>query len=132
MNENREKLHKLFDACLMANGLDARTQKETGLKPTVFFSFSGHVARCEIRVYDEGWIPGLSEWNMEFNFDTENNIPDEKVEEACAYLETVSIPKTDEELLRRSIADKEKNLSKISKELEALRKQLAEEVGANV
>lgn len=129
--DNREKLHRLLNAVLDANGLEARTQEKTGLKPTVFFNFSGHIAECEIRVYNEGWARDSGTWNKEFNFDTDDNIPDEKVEEACAYLERVSLPKAEEELLRRNIADKEKNLSKISKELEALRKQLAKEVGAN-
>lgn len=125
--DNREKLHRLFDAALDANGLEARTQEKTGLKPTVFFSFSGHIAACEIRVYDDGWKPGSSVWNKEFHFDTDDNIPDEKVEKACAYLETVSLPKKkEEEMLRHMIEDKEKSIGKATTELEELRKKLAE------
>ena len=124
--DNREKLHKLFDAVLDANGFEARTQEETGLKPTVFFEFSGHVAECEIRVYDEGWARSLRTCNMKFNFMTDNDIPDEKVEKACSYLKEVSLPKKEEEMLRHMIEAKEKSIGKETTELEELRKKLAE------
>ena len=124
--DNREKLHRLFEACLAANGLEERTREKTGLKPTVFFSFSGHIAACEIRVYDNGWTPGLCECSKGFNFDVDDNISDEKVEEACAYLETVSLPKKEEEMLRSMIEDKEKSIDKAINELEELREKLAE------
>lgn len=126
--DNKEKLHKLLDAVLDANGLEARTQEKTGLKPTVFFSFSGHIAACEIRVYDNGWTPGGYECGRGFNFDVDDEIPDEKVEEACAYLETVSLPKKEKEeaLLRSMIEDKEKSIRKATIELDDLRKKLAE------
>ena len=128
-NENRKKLHRLLDAVLDANGLEERTQEKTGLKPTVFFEFSGHVAECDIRVYDEGWARDLRTWNMGFNFMTDNDIPDEKVEKTCSYLKTVSLPKKEkkeEALLRSMIKDKEKSIDKATTELEKLRKMLAE------
>lgn len=124
--DNKEKLHKLFDAVLDANGLEARTKEKTGLKPTVFFSFSGHIAACEIRVIDNGWASGLYECGRGFNFDVDDEIPDEKVEEACDYLEAVSLPKKEEELLRSMIEDKEKSIDKAINELEELREKLAE------
>lgn len=123
---NKEKLHKLLDAVLDANGLEARTKEKTGLKPTVFFSFSGHIAACEIRVYDNGWIPGHYECSRCFNFDVDDNIPYIKVEEACDYLEAVSLPKEEEEQLRIMIEDKEKSIRKATIELDDLRKKLAE------
>ncbi len=123
---NKEKLHKLLDTVLDANGLEARTQEKTGLKPTVFFSFSGHIAACEIRVYDNGWTQGLYDCGRGFNFDVDDDISDEEVNEVCAYLETVRSPKKEEEMLRRMIEDKEKSIGKATTELEELRKKLAE------
>lgn len=125
MNENREKLHKILDAVLDANGLEERTREKTGLKPTVFFSFSGHVAKFEIQVFDNGWFAGEKKWK-EFSVKTDDCITDAKVAEICEYLRAVALPKAKENALAQIIQGKKDNIEKEMRELEKLKNELKE------
>jgi hypothetical protein len=52
----RKQLHELLDLVLDINGPES-TDKMNG-KPTVFFSFSGHVMETAVEVFEGGWWPG--------------------------------------------------------------------------
>ena len=54
----RETIHQMLDLALDINGLEQRRQSITGDLPTVFFEFSGHVAKAEVKVYPQGWSAG--------------------------------------------------------------------------
>jgi hypothetical protein len=54
----RELIHRLLDLAMDINGLEPRDQSITGNLPTVFFDFSGHVGRIDVRIYQAGWTPG--------------------------------------------------------------------------
>lgn len=54
----RKQIHELLDLVLDINGLELRDQSITGNLPTVFFDFSGHVGRIDIRIYQAGWASG--------------------------------------------------------------------------
>jgi len=51
----REGLHRLLDLVLDINGLEERKQSVTGNLPTAFFSFNGHTASADVRLYNQGW-----------------------------------------------------------------------------
>lgn len=53
--EKREKLHQILDLVLDVNGFEQRDVEITGDKPTVFFSFSGHVCAINLRGYKKGY-----------------------------------------------------------------------------
>lgn len=57
----REQIHRLLDVVLDCNGLDERKQSITGNLPTMFFSFSGHVAAVMIELHKNGWKEGEQE-----------------------------------------------------------------------
>lgn len=55
--EAREIVKQIFNLALAINS--NCTQKETtGEKPTVFVSFSGHIAGVHIEIYGKGWNSG--------------------------------------------------------------------------
>lgn len=54
----RKQIHELLDLVLDINGLELRDQSITGNLPTVFFDFSGHVGRIDVRIYQAGWASG--------------------------------------------------------------------------
>jgi len=54
----RKQIHELLDLVLDVNGLEPREQSITGNLPTVFFEFSGHVGRIDVRIYQAGWASG--------------------------------------------------------------------------
>ena len=59
--KRREAIHKVLDLVLDVNGLEARQQELTGDKPTVFFSFSGHIAAITVSVNKKGWMEGIED-----------------------------------------------------------------------
>lgn len=59
--KRREGIHKVLDLVLDVNGLESRRKELTGDKPTVFFSFSGHVASIMVSVYKDGWATGIED-----------------------------------------------------------------------
>ena len=52
--EAREIVKEIFDLALAINPNDTN-QYTTGKKPTVFVSFSGHIAGVHIEIYCNGW-----------------------------------------------------------------------------
>ena len=78
----RQALHRLLDAVLDVNGVDARNQEVTGYLPTVFFEFYGHIGWVGVRVYENGWYPGSDANYDEFvGFDDINKT----IKELCKY-----------------------------------------------
>lgn len=57
----RRDIHRILDMVLDINGLEARKREITGSKPTVFLSFSGHVAKIEVSIHECGWFPYCKE-----------------------------------------------------------------------
>lgn len=57
-NVRRKKLHRVLDQVLDINGLETRSVKETGNKPTVFFWLSGHVGTVTVDICYDGWEAG--------------------------------------------------------------------------
>lgn len=53
----RKIIHEIFDKVIVINGLQASRKKDTGNHPTVFFDFSGHIGKIEVRVFSSGWEP---------------------------------------------------------------------------
>lgn len=54
----RETIHKIFDAVLDINRLQASQKEITGDHPTVFLSFVGHIGVIEIEIDNHGWVSG--------------------------------------------------------------------------
>lgn len=55
--ETREIVKQIFNLALAVNPNDTK-QDTTGNKPTVFVSFSGHVAAVDVDIYLNGWDSG--------------------------------------------------------------------------
>ena len=55
--ETREIVKQIFNLALAVNPNDTK-QGTTGKKPTVFVSFSGHVAAVYVDIYLNGWGSG--------------------------------------------------------------------------
>ena len=55
MQKKREQLHKILDLVLDINGLERRSQKITGNKPTAFVRYSGHINAIDIDVCKDGY-----------------------------------------------------------------------------
>lgn len=51
----RKKIHKILDQVLDINGLEARSKKKTGYKPTAFLDMRGHVGTISVWIYKNGW-----------------------------------------------------------------------------
>lgn len=54
--KDRKKIEKLLSLCLDLNPTNTNYEV-TGEKPTVFFSFSGHVSMVTVSVHLKGWSP---------------------------------------------------------------------------
>lgn len=71
----KEYIHEILSIVLDINGIEERSVKKAGEKPTVFFDFSGHVGNLYISIFKNGWrayaVPDYSEhidlcaWNAE-------------------------------------------------------------------
>lgn len=119
MNEARQrrKLHDLLDIALDCNGLQSRNHGMTGTLPTVFIDFSGHVACVTVRMYSNGWDSGYSADKV-FDFDFDEDIPDEKIEEFRAAAKDALSGKSKYEALEHQIKMKEKELEELKTALE--------------
>lgn len=128
MNEqkNREQLHKLFDIVLDVNGMGARKREITGVLPTAFMSFSGHIAQASIRIYPDGWGANQDCELFEIYFD--KDITDEDVEKVKGTAINALRSKNEEDVLIRQIekaksqlADQERSIARMRRRLELLR-----------
>ena len=79
MMENRKKIHEILDVVLWGNGLEARKKEITGNMPTVFMSFSGHVATIFVEIHANGWDAG-EDATASFSFRIDEDIPSEKLD----------------------------------------------------
>lgn len=53
----KKQLHRLLDIVLDTNGMESRTQEETGALPTVFLFYYGHINTVEVEIALRGWKP---------------------------------------------------------------------------
>ena len=81
-----EEIKEIIDICMKVNGTEVRTKEETGELPTVFFSFSGHIACMYVDVHEHGWESGESA-TKEFVFRTGEVLTYEKMEEFKRYMD---------------------------------------------
>lgn len=120
--KQREQLHKLLDIVIDGNGFECRDREITGTLPTVFYEFSGHVNYLQIRLYPDGWKPGV--YQEEYEFKLENDISDKAVETIRAAVSKALATKNLSDTLRRDVEKKEKELADMKKELADMKKEL--------
>lgn len=128
--ENRKKLHELLDIVLDGNGLGERSRALTGTLPTLFFRYSGHVARVDIDLCSNGWTPGMT-FDKNWYISTDEPITTDVVDDVrAAVLEAMRDDITADEMLANDIKKAEKDLRKkaeriaqMKRELEAMRKK---------
>lgn len=128
--ENRKKLHELLDIVLDGNGLGERSRALTGTLPTLFFRYSGHVARVDIDLCSNGWTPGMT-FDKNWYISTDEPITTDVVDDIrAAVLEAMRDDITADEMLANDIKKAEKDLRKkaeriaqMKRELEAMRKK---------
>ena len=87
--------HILF-ACLTVNGIEDRTQEETGNKPTAMFSYSGHCGAINVQIYRDGWSSDDSKcrvtydntvWlDADYGFETVVDLLEQMHRDCCRYL----------------------------------------------
>lgn len=117
-----QQLHEIFDICLNCNGFESRAAGETGALPTVFFDFSGHVSRLDVRIYPDGWSSGGH--CKYFQFCTDQDIRVEEIEALRAYAQHALTEKKESEVIERSILAKKEEIKNQKESLKALRKSL--------
>ena len=119
----REKIHELLDIVLDGNGLAARSRRETGMLPTLFFKFNGHVGDIDIDLHSDGWESGKysdRDWTIRLNSPISQNTIDSIREAVNKALED-----TDEvEVLRRDIERAEEELSRKKEAIKKLKQTL--------
>lgn len=128
--ENRKKLHELLDIVLDGNGLGERSRALTGTLPTLFFRYSGHIARVDIDLCSNGWTPGMT-YDKNWYISTDEPITTDVVDDVrAAVLEAMRDDITADEMLANDIKKAEKDLRKkaeriaqMKRELEAMRKK---------
>lgn len=54
----RKKIHEILDIVLDINTTQERLREATGIKPTAFFEFSGHVPCLDVTIHEHGWAVG--------------------------------------------------------------------------
>ena len=128
----REKIHALLDIVLDGNGNNARSREKTGMLPTLFFNYSGHVNDIDIYLHSDGWKSGEfadREWRIDLNNPIKQDSIDTLREAVDKALEDVDetnvlrrdIERAEEELSRKkeSIKQMKRNLKKKEKKNEA-------------
>lgn len=128
--ENRKKLHELLDIVLDGNGLGERSRAQTGTLPTLFFRYSGHVARVDIDLCSNGWTPGMT-YDKNWYISTDDPITTDVVDDVrAAVLEAMRDDITADEILENDIKkaeedlrDKAERIAQMKRELEAMRKK---------
>lgn len=128
--ENRKKLHELLDIVLDGNSLEARSRGTTGTLPTLFFRYSGHVARVDIDLCSNGWTPGMT-YDKNWYVSTDEPISTDVLDDLrAAVREAMRDDTTAAEMLANDIKKAEKDLrekaeriAQMKRELEAMRKK---------
>jgi hypothetical protein len=119
----REKIHELLDIVLDGNGNNARSREKTGMLPTLFFNYSGHVNDIDIYLHSDGWRSGESadrDWTIRLDAPISQNTIDSLRGAVNKALED-----TDEvEVLRRDIGRAEEELSRKKDSLKEMKKKL--------
>lgn len=54
----RKKIHEILDVVLDINTTHERLREVTGIKPTAFFEFNGHIPNVCVMLDVHGWTPG--------------------------------------------------------------------------
>lgn len=126
---NVQKLHELLDIALLCNGLNERKRSVSGMMPTMFLRFSGHVAAVSVDLYRNGWNDTADKQTDLDSFWVafDEPIPDELIEKirAAANSALADIP-TDEELLASRISEAEEELKRRRAEITAMKRNLKE------
>lgn len=130
--ENRKKLHELLDIVLDGNGLGARNRTQTGTFPTLFFRYSGHVAKVDIDLCFNGWTPGMN-YDKNWYISTDEPIPTDILDDIrAAVSEAMRNKATMAEMLANDIKkaeedlrDKAERIAQMKCELEAMQKKEA-------
>lgn len=128
--ENRKKLHELLDIVLDGNGLGERSRAQTGTLPTLFFRYSGHVARVDIDLCSNGWTPGMT-YDKNWYISTDEPITTDVVDDVRAeVLNAMRDDTTAVEMLANNIKkaeedlrDKAERIAQMKRELEAMQKK---------
>lgn len=78
--ENRRKVHEILDIVLDTNTLEGRSIERTGTLPAVCFRFSGICGKILAEIYPDGWCAGAASDCVEFTFNTDMEISQQKID----------------------------------------------------
>lgn len=124
---NVQKLHELLDIALLCNGMEKRQRSYTGMMPTMFLRFSGHVAAVTVDLYKNGWNDEgeIQTDHEEWWIDFDRPIPGNVVESIRAAADSaLSSAMPTEEQLAVSIAEAEEELKQKKAEITAMKRNL--------
>lgn len=85
MSITKKQFKYICGLAMSVNGPEKRQAGYTGSLPTVFISFSGHVATLTFQIHESGWKSGDRETLKEFSLKTDSNFDQAKYNEAVAY-----------------------------------------------
>ncbi len=121
----REQVHRLLDIALDTNGLEMRSRDRTGMQPTVFFEYMGHINKFRISICPNGWVSMQpSTTLLECNLDRplQESLILEVENECKLALED----KTTVDALAKEIMDATVELNRKAEELAQLKNRLEE------
>ena len=124
---NVQKLHELLDIALLCNGLNERKRSVSGMMPTMFLQFSGHVAAVFVDLYRNGWNDTADKQTDHDSFwaALDEPIPDELIEKIRVAADSaLADTPTDEEQLASRIFEAEEELRRRKAEITAMKRNL--------
>lgn len=123
--ETRARIHELLDMVLDANGMEERKRSLTGLKPTLFFRYCGHVNTLDIDLHSRGWRGGESaDRTWWIWLDDDDEITDDLMNEIREAIDK-AINRNPEEECKRRIAELTDEIEERETERDVLRLKLA-------
>ena len=122
----REQMHELLDIALDTNGFEERCRETTGLLPTIFFEYSGHVNRLDVDIVPNGWLMdvGPQRVNLFSRQLKPEDFSDNAIEAVKRACREALAPKSRTEVLRDDIERHTERLAKEEKTIEDLKEQL--------
>lgn len=118
----RQQLHELLDIAIDTNGLESRQRCKTGSLPTVFFSFSGHVNKFNMDIYEDGY-PGIGERKTLIDIYLDKPIPADRIQSVKDICRKALSENKESEVLARDITAKLEHIAKEKESVKEMRKK---------
>lgn len=118
--ENRRKIHEILDIVLDTNTLEGRSTERTGTLPAVCFRFSGICGKILAEIYPDGWCAGAASDCVEFTFNTDMEISQQKIDALRRECEAALEGKSGVEAAQQRVKQLEREIGERQHEMRRL------------